>query len=265
MEGGRVMTERSVSDEFWGDPFVEELPSDAKLLYLWLMTNKRQNPSGIFESTIRAIATETGLDTEDVPGLIGSLSEKVVWCREKNLIWVKNFTRRQCKSSRFLLGAIPSLRALKNGDIKEAYIAYNKEIFDRYNIDIVFILYGYDRDTSDLTCTDLFTNTITSTDGVFSFASFLFTLYEEHFGRSPTTDMPDLIEAARTYPEDTIRAAFDEMKEKANKPCWKYVKSILATQPKQRTTTLKGRKALPVESPDEYERRYGHMLKKKVA
>ncbi len=262
------MTERAVNDDFWGDSFVEELPKDAKYLYLWLMTNKRLNPSGIFEASTKAIAYETGIPEEAIPALFEVLKPKVLWCQENNLIWVKNFTRRQCKNAKFLLGAVPYLRTLKNGNLKEQFLAYNAELFSRYSIDMVSILYGYGRDTSDLTPPDLYTDTdtdtITGTPGGFSFVTFLYELHEKHIGKVPKALVPALMSTAQKYPEDMIRRAFDEMATKAEKPCWKYVQGILESWEAKGYQGQKGGKgkAKPEASPDEYVRRYGHLGKK---
>ena len=57
---------RSVATGFWSDPFVEELESDEKLLFLYLITNDKTNMLGIYEASIKKICFETGLNKETV-------------------------------------------------------------------------------------------------------------------------------------------------------------------------------------------------------
>lgn len=254
------MTERTIDDGYWDDPFIVRLPKDGKLLYLWCMDNKRLNPSGIFEAAPERIADETGIDVNALPAVFELLSNKVVWIPDKCIIWTKNFTRRQCKNPKFLLGAVPFLRNLKNGDLKEQFLAYNAELFSRYNIDMVSILYGNGRDTSDLTCTDLNTGTITDLTGF----SLVTSLYEKHIGKVPANIVAKLQEASKKYPDDMLCHAFDEMEAKADKPCWKYVQGILDSWEAKGYQGQKGGKGKPKpeDSPDEYVRRYGHLSKK---
>ena len=57
---------RSVSTAFWSDPFVEELSPSEKLLFLYLVTNEKTNMLGIYESSVKKIAFETGIRKDDV-------------------------------------------------------------------------------------------------------------------------------------------------------------------------------------------------------
>jgi len=255
------MTERTIDDGYWDDPFIVRLPKDGKLLYLWCMNNKRLNPSGIFEAAPERIADETGIAVKDVSAAFALLVEKITWIPDKCLIWTKNFTRRQCKNPKFLLGAVPFLRMLKNSNLKEQFLAYNAELFSRYNIDMVSILYGNGRDTSDLTCTDLNTGTVLNTIPGFSLVT---SLYEKHIGKVPVNMKATLEAAVQKYPEDMIRAAFEEMATKAEKPCWKYVESVLEAWEAKGYQGQKGSKgkAKPGESHEDFVARYEGRFRK---
>jgi len=58
------MTQRIVKDEFWTDPYIEDLDPSEKLLFLYLITNPLCNVAGIYESQITRIAYETGFEKE---------------------------------------------------------------------------------------------------------------------------------------------------------------------------------------------------------
>jgi len=58
---------RSVSTRFWSDSWIEELNSDEKLLWLYLLTNQNTNMLGIYElPTMKRISFETGLTIQSL-------------------------------------------------------------------------------------------------------------------------------------------------------------------------------------------------------
>lgn len=97
----------------WDDPWFAELEPAAKLLFLYLLTNRRSTPAGCFEITLRAVCFETGLTTERVNALIPAFGDRIRWWPEHQVIWLKNFYRRQMGDSannpKFLQGARKSL------------------------------------------------------------------------------------------------------------------------------------------------------------
>lgn len=86
---------RMVDCGTWDDPWFAELQPAAKLLFLYLLTNRRSTPAGCFEITLRAICFETGLEAERVHALLPLFGDRVRWWPEQQVIWLKNFYRRQ--------------------------------------------------------------------------------------------------------------------------------------------------------------------------
>lgn len=97
----------------WDDPWFAELEPAAKLLFLYLLTNRRSTPAGCFEITLRAIAFETGIQPERINALIPAFGDRVQWWPEHQVIWLKNFYKRQMGDSannpKFLQGARKAL------------------------------------------------------------------------------------------------------------------------------------------------------------
>ena len=147
------MPERGFSTEYWADTFVETLPAEGKLLYAYLWTNPHCNQAGLYEITLNRIAYETKLPADSLPSLIQSLETKVKWYPEQNLVWVKNFVKRQSKSPKFLAAAAKSLVSIHDNGAIEELLTYNRE---RYSISIPYRYY-IDRvsihTNSDLICT----------------------------------------------------------------------------------------------------------------
>jgi hypothetical protein len=90
---------RTLKMDFWSDPFVEDLPSAAKLLYLYLITSPHTNNLGVLEITRRRIAYETGLDEADVNLHLAQLEASGKLFCVDGVIWIANFVRHQTSTS----------------------------------------------------------------------------------------------------------------------------------------------------------------------
>lgn len=123
------MPERGFLTETWDDDWFQVLSRDQRYLFIYLWTNNHCNQAGLYQLTLVTIAFETKLDKTELPRLLKSLSPKVEWYPELNLIWVKNFLRHQTKSPKFIIAAI---RALDNhripDDIRSPFELYNEEL-----------------------------------------------------------------------------------------------------------------------------------------
>lgn len=89
---------RQIDTGTWDDPWFADLDPDAKLLFLYMLTNRRSTASGVYEITRRAMAFETGLDLKRVDAALESISSRVQWWPELQLVWVRNFLRHQAVS-----------------------------------------------------------------------------------------------------------------------------------------------------------------------
>lgn len=132
------MPERAFLTETWDDDWFQQLSKDQKLLFLYLWSNSHVNQAGLYHITLRTIAFEASLEPAEIPNLLNSLAPKVTWYPDSNLVWVKNFIKRQSKSSKFLAAAAKSLATIHhNGAIKEL-LDYNRK---RYTLSIPYQYY----------------------------------------------------------------------------------------------------------------------------
>ena len=91
---------RTVDCATWDDPWFADLDPEAKLLFLYFLTNRRSTAAGCFEITMRAIAFETGMQAGEVERhLDGSLKSRIQWFPEHQVIFVRNFYRHQSANS----------------------------------------------------------------------------------------------------------------------------------------------------------------------
>ena len=102
---------RTLKMDFWSDPFVEDLPSAAKLLYVYLITSPHTNNLGVLEITRRRIAYETGLDEATVDLHLAQLEESEKLFSVDGLIWLTNFVRHQTSTSPKILTTLRRMAA----------------------------------------------------------------------------------------------------------------------------------------------------------
>ncbi|GAH95250.1 unnamed protein product, partial [marine sediment metagenome] len=85
------------------------------------------------------------------------MAPKVVWYRGENLVWVKNFIKRQSISSKFLVAVARCLTSINNNVAVEALIDYNRK---RYTL---LIPYEYPTNRVSIPSTS---NTLSNSKGV---------------------------------------------------------------------------------------------------
>lgn len=96
---------RMVDCGTWDDPWFAELEPDAKLLFLYLVTNRRSTSCGAFEITERQMAFETGIPQKRVSEILAAFAPRVRWWSEHRVIWLSNFYKHQSSSDKFKLNA----------------------------------------------------------------------------------------------------------------------------------------------------------------
>jgi len=119
--------ERRFDTGYWNDPDIMKYPMKAKMLYLYLWTNRHCNQAGLYEIALETIRFETGLELEEIPELLQVLEKKVAWLPDRNLMWVKNFLHRQSRSPTFLAAAANYLKTVPDNGLVSAYIKYNEQ------------------------------------------------------------------------------------------------------------------------------------------
>jgi len=129
--------ERGFATEAWTqDGWFQELSRDQRYLFIYLWSNNHVNQAGLYTITLATMSFEAAFTNDELRGLIPSLSPKVEWYPEANLIWVRNFLKRQSKSSRFTMAAVQCID--KNSipdDLKDEFYSYNESLFQNANIE----------------------------------------------------------------------------------------------------------------------------------
>lgn len=214
------MPERTIDTELWdSDEWFQELDISARYLFLYLWTNDHCKPAGLFYITLATIASTTKIPRADLPDLLKSLEKKVVWYEEDNLIWVKNFIKRQYKSPSFLLAGAKSLLSVRNEEAIKVLVDYNRE---RYGLIIPYQRY---KDQRTLKAESL-AKTLIEGDPVWGS---LVDYYEAKIGRLNAKLSDRLLDDYLEYGPDAIKSAADEAV-KFGKKSLGYMEKILERQ-----------------------------------
>ncbi|MBA7542470.1 hypothetical protein ES705_34791 [subsurface metagenome] len=133
------MPERGFASETWNsDEWFQDLSRDQRYLFIYLWTNDHCNPAGLYHITLKTISDEALFSKGELRELLKSLAPKVIWYPETNLIWVKNFIKRQSKSSKFVAAAAKCLTSIRDSNAIQELLDYNMR---RYSISIPYQYY----------------------------------------------------------------------------------------------------------------------------
>ncbi len=82
---------RAVYTKIWKDPDYQEYNAEAKLLFLYLITNDSVTESGIYPLTVKTASHEIGLSIIKVAKLLKNGLKNVIYDIENRLVFVVNF------------------------------------------------------------------------------------------------------------------------------------------------------------------------------
>ncbi len=103
---------RSVSTSFWSDPFIEELVPEAKLLYLYLITNDKTNMLGVYESSIKKMSFETDISKENIKTYLNNFEGFGKIQYVDNYVILVNYAKHQRYNTNMRKSAISIYQAL---------------------------------------------------------------------------------------------------------------------------------------------------------
>jgi hypothetical protein len=151
---------RTVHCEMWrADEWYQRLPTDARLLWIYLFTNPSASVAGIYRLPLRTMAFEVGLPEDRVAELLDMFAQDGKAYFENGVVWVRKMRERQ------LPGKIsPQLAAHIQKEIDRIPVSILKNRYLEaygYSIDTVSIPRATDTDTDTHTVTD--TDTVTDT------------------------------------------------------------------------------------------------------
>ena len=114
---------RQIHVQIWKDSWFLDLPSEHKLLFVYLFSNERASVSGIYDLSIKVMVFETGLEPGTIRAALATFAEADKVLCENGIVWVKNLRRYNASSSVKVLERIRrDLELLADCPLKAAYI-----------------------------------------------------------------------------------------------------------------------------------------------
>ena len=88
---------KSINTKFWSDPYVRKLPSDSKIIFLWLLTNSDLvgNLAGIYEFNLIKMYEETAIPEERCREIIKQLEKDKKIVIINDYVVLINYLRHQ--------------------------------------------------------------------------------------------------------------------------------------------------------------------------
>lgn len=118
---------RSVNTKFWDDPWIQDLPPNDKLLFLYLLTNPLTNLLGVYEITIKRICFDTGLTDKSVlNGFERFGKDKKAFFLPNNYIILPNWLKNQHLNTNMKIAVSREFNALPK-DIKDSILSNHSE------------------------------------------------------------------------------------------------------------------------------------------
>jgi len=208
---------------FWTDPFIQSVPKDGKLLFFYLGTNNHCNQAGLYYITTKTIAFDTGIAEKEVGDLLASLSPKVEWYEDLDLVWVRNFAKRQSNSSKFLVAIAKCLDTIHEPKIIQEFLDYNLK---RYGLSIPY--------TPDITEPFRKVQAREIAPDTDIKLVLMIECYEKKTGRVLTPmHLERLKDAVDNYPQENIEQAIDEAVTRNARSPMSYIESILAREARE--------------------------------
>jgi hypothetical protein len=119
---------RKVKCDIWrSDEWFQELPTDARLLWVYLFTNDSTSVAGIYKIPLRTVAFESGLSLERVKELLAEFAKADKAYYENGVLWVVNMRRHQAgetPGATVLTCIEKDLALIPYGDLKKRYLIH---------------------------------------------------------------------------------------------------------------------------------------------
>lgn len=120
----------SIDSSWWVD---RDYSNNARLLYLYLISNSHTNPARIYKISRRTMANETGIPLSQVSELLKELTGDVQWYEGENVIWIRDYLESACKNASWLIGALKAVGDdIKWREITLPFFDHNQGLIDRY-------------------------------------------------------------------------------------------------------------------------------------
>jgi len=130
---------RTIQSQFWRDPKVRALSVDAKLLFLYLVTNDHSHISGIYYIPVTLIQHETTLSSKALREAFDSLTEAslVAYDTQTEVVWVINMLRHQTSycgmNGKIIRSVTNQLKTLHDSELIDCFVMFYSDLDIAYD------------------------------------------------------------------------------------------------------------------------------------
>ena len=105
---------RYVNTDFWSDPWILDLNSDEKLVFLYLLTNDKANMLGAYELSLKVAEFELGIPKDQLVTILAKFEEKGKIIFNDGLLIIINWAKNQKYNKNMLKNAYQSFEKLRD-------------------------------------------------------------------------------------------------------------------------------------------------------
>lgn len=130
---------RPFDTEFWEDEYILQLDINAKLLFLYFLTNSKTNFAGIYKIALQKVAFETKIELEEVENILAKFQDDNKIIYKDGFLWIKNYIKYQSLTPNIVKNIKKMLNQLPRNILKEFIDNVSEDIKDALvNIDKSF-------------------------------------------------------------------------------------------------------------------------------
>jgi len=124
------VTYRTIDTRFWTDPKVRALSDEAKLVFIYLITNPHTHASGIYYLPRMFISHETGLSATKVSNALDTLSKGHLALYDDTVegIWVVNMLRYQGRGPKIKAAAESQLATFHKSFLVAEFLSHYEDL-----------------------------------------------------------------------------------------------------------------------------------------
>lgn len=116
---------RQIHTHIWKDGWFLDLPSDEKLLFIYLFSNERASVAGIYELALRVMSFETSQEQAKIAKTLERFSKAGKVHYQGGIVWVVNMRKYNANPSPRVHDRIcADLAKIPDCPLKRSYIAY---------------------------------------------------------------------------------------------------------------------------------------------
>jgi uncharacterized phage protein (TIGR02220 family) len=121
-------------DGLWHHEDLEGAPFEEKAFFIFLWSNPRMRPSGIYRVTDEQLAADAELPVKRVQAYLGDLSRRLRIVRDGAWVFVRGYFARQPKQERLLLGVQSDINSCSSVPILKSF-GEKYPVFDKWSTD----------------------------------------------------------------------------------------------------------------------------------